>query len=41
MSEDFNLFDSIHTGLEEAIEFSKGELKTLKVDHRQEETELV
>ena len=33
MSETFNLFDSIKTGLEEAIEFSKGNLKNVKVNH--------
>ena len=29
---DFNLFDSIKTGLEEAIAFSKGNLKNVKID---------
>jgi len=32
MTNEFNLFDSIKTGMEEAIEFSKGELKSAKVD---------
>jgi len=33
MSKDFNLFESIKTGMEEAIEFSKGNLKNVKVNH--------
>lgn len=32
MSTNFNLYDSIKAGMEEAIEFSKGKLKNAKVD---------
>jgi len=33
MSAEFNLYDSIKTGMEEAIEFSKGTLKNARIDY--------